>query len=64
MITENLQLELGLRHKPLQINRSVFRKTKKEKQKLKKEKLNHKNLLIANGLNPKKDMNVPFHLMQ
>lgn len=43
---------------PLIIDRSIFQKTEKEKEKLKVIKQEHKASLKARGLDPKKRMNI------
>lgn len=58
-IKEKQLIELGMRHKPLKINRKVFAKSKAEKLLLKDIKKAHNYQLRQNGYNPKKQMNVP-----
>lgn len=58
-LSENQLIELGLRHKPLKINRKEFKKTKAEKLLLKDIRKAHSYQLRQSGYSPKKQMNVP-----
>jgi hypothetical protein len=54
MVRENLRLP------HLDINRDVFKKSQEEKLKLSKLKKDHKALLIKNGFNPNKRLNLSY----
>lgn len=55
---DQLQIEERLRHRSLEIDRSIFEKTKEEKSFLKRVKTAHKSTLVKAGFNPRKRLNI------